>query len=643
MPDNEPTKSLRKISKMEAELLRLKERLDIALEIGENYYREFKTALELEVEGVGESRVKKPKPRDVKEVCQDIAKTLVAFANADGGELFIGVEDDNRVTGLPYTDEKNNIILKAPNTHVHPDTPLPIKRATLIHYEGLKVAYFSVEKGSKYVHLTSKGECFQRKDRESVPTASEHIRFLREEADSREYDRQFVDLAYIGDLDLQLVSNVAQYVSKSMSPEKFLQYLELAEFDGDRLRLRRASLLLFAKNPQKWHPRCQVRILRVKGIEEKTGENFNVEEIAEISGNIFSLIEASWDRLRPNLTETRFSKDALFKTQIIYPELACKEALINAITHRDYSIEGRGIEIRIFDDRLEILSPGKLLSSITIKDLQELKGVHQTRNTYIGRVLREFGYIRELGEGIRRMYELMKSNELVAPQIESPNKSFIVTLFYKHIYTKEEKLWLDNFENLNLSREQKTVVRLGLDGKLISPKQIWDSVGIVDTEYYRQLIESLAKIGILSTEIPRNKAQSIARHQKKSAKDVPRFKIVLPQDIRFNTRSSNLEATGKLSQKSNVQFDTAPADYSDYAKIYVGNLDYSVTEIQLLEFFSKFGEVSDAVVAFDRYTKQPRGFGFVEFESDADAKKVLADKQPKILAGRRLFIQEYKK
>jgi ATP-dependent DNA helicase RecG len=241
------------------------------------------------------------------------------------------------------------------------------------------------------------------------------------------------------------------------------------------------------------------------------------------------------------------------------------------------------------------------------------------------------------------MYELMKSNELVAPQIESPNKSFIVTLFYKHIYTKEEKLWLDNFENLNLSREQKTVVRLGLDGKLISPKQIWDSVGIVDTEYYRQLIESLAKIGILSTEIPRNKAQSIARHQKKSAKDVPRFKIVLPQDIRSKTRSSNLEATGKLSQKSNVQFDTAPADYSDYAKIYVGNLDYSVTEIQLLEFFSKFGEVSDAVVAFDRYTKQPRGFGFVEFESDADAKKVLADKQPKILAGRRLFIQEYKK
>ena len=604
---------------MDPDILKLKERVEIALEIGESYYREFKTALE------GSPGQKKP--RDIKEVCNDIAKTLVAFANADGGELFVGIEDDNTVTGLQYNEEKNNIVLKAPATHIHPDTPLPIKRATIIAYEGQKVAYFSVEKGSKYVHLTSKGECFQRKDYESVPTASEHIRFVREEETSREYDRQFVDFASISDLNLQLVSEVAHTVSKSMSPEKFLQYLELAEFDGDRLRLRRSPLLLFAKNVSKWHPRCQVRILRVKGTEEKTGENFNVEEIAEVSGNIFSLIEASWDNLRPNLTETRFSKDALFKTQIIYPELACKEALINAITHRDYSIEGRGIEIRIFDDRLEILSPGKLLSSITIKDLQELKGVHQTRNTYIGRVLREFGYIRELGEGMRRMYELMKNNELVAPKIESPNKSFIVTLFYKFIYTKEEKIWLDNFEHFNLSREQKTVVRLGLDGKLISPKEIWDNVGIVDTEYYRLLIESLQKMGILITEVPKLKAQNIARKARTSVKSIPRYKIVLPK------RSAKLVFT-KIKEEE---------DTSEYSKIYIGNLHHSVTDRELIQFFSQFGAVSDVTIPLDRYSNIPKGFGFVEFESSKDAKKVLTDKTPKYLAGKRLSIQEYKK
>jgi len=317
-----------------------------------------------------------------------------------------------------------------------------------------------------------------------------------------------------------------------MSPEKFLQYSDLVEFDGTRLRLRRAALLLFAQNPTKWHPRNQVRILRVRGTEEKTGENFNVEEVGEVNGNIFQLYEQSWELLRPNLTETRFSKDAIFKTQMIYPELACRETLINAITHRDYSLEGRGIEVKIFDDRLEILSPGKLLSTITIKDLEELKGVHESRNTYIARVLREFGYIRELGEGIKRIFELMKSNDLVKPKIESPNKSFIVTLFYEFVYSKEEKLWLDQFECFDLSREQKTVVRLGFNGRLISTKEIFDEVGIVSEDYFRQLIESLRELGILDSKISRADVFKEAKRKRVSNKSVPRYQIVLPNEYK---------------------------------------------------------------------------------------------------------------
>jgi len=403
------------------ELLRLKERIDIAIEIGESYYREFKSAWE----GLPGHKI----ARDIREVNYDIAKTLVAFANADGGELFVGIEDDNTVTGLPYSNEKVSLLLKAPENNVLRETPLPLKRASLIDYYEKKVAYFSVEKGSKYVHLTSKGECFQRKDRESVPTASESIPFAREEVISREYDRQFVDLANITDLDMDLISTVSRYLFKSISPEKFLQYLELAEFDGTRLRIRKAALLLFAKHPTKWHPRNQVRLLKVKGKEEKSGHDFNIEEAGEINGNIFALYEQSWELLRHSLMETKLTKDAIFKKQLIYPELACREALINAITHRDYSQEGRGIEVKIFDDRLEIISPGKLLSSISIRDLDELKGVHQSRNTYIARVLREFGYVRELGEGIKRIFELMRSYNFTRPKIESPNNTFVITFF----------------------------------------------------------------------------------------------------------------------------------------------------------------------------------------------------------------------
>ena len=524
------------------ELLRLRERVEIALELGESYYREFKSALEGNVEN--------KKPRELKEIFFDVAKTLVAFANADGGELFVGIEDDNTVSGIPFSDENISAILAASETHVMSKSPLSVKRKNIIDYQGKKVVYFSVDKGTKYVHQTSKGVCFQRQDRESVPTSADGIIFEREEAISREYDRQFEELANVTDLDLKLLSVVAEEITKikNISPEKFLQYVELAEFDGDRLRLRKAALLLFAKNTNKWHPRSRVRILKVNGTEEKPAPDYNVTEIADIDGNIFSLIEDSWDSLRPALSETRSSDDGLFKTQIIYPELAVKEALINAITHRDYSIEGRGIEIRIFEDRLEILSPGKLLSKYTIDDLIELKGAHETRNTYVAKILREYGYVRELGEGIRRMFELMKSNELVEPQISSPNKSFIVILFYKFIYSKEEKWWLNQFEHLNLSREQKTVVRLGINSRLISPREIFDTVGIIDTDAYRELIYSLQKLKIVESDVPKIKAKNLAREKGVPTKSIPRFKIVLSSQEKIkNKQTSSVDSRTKIS------------------------------------------------------------------------------------------------
>lgn len=601
-------------------LLRLKDRVEIAIELGESYYREFKSGYE------GPPNDKKP--RDFKDICYNVAKELVAFANADGGELFIGIEDNNVVTGLPHSEEKLNAILSASEQYVMRETQLPIKRKSIIDYDGKKVIYFSVDKGSKYVHQTSKGECFKREDRDSVPTAVDNIRFAREEIASRQYDRIYEELATVADLDIELVSAVAQESTrmKNMSPEKFLQYMELAEFDGDRLRLKKAALLLFAKNINKWHPRSRVRILRINGIEEKPVPNYNVSEVADVSGNIFRLLEDSWEALRPALSETRFSEDGLFKSQVIYPEPACREALVNAITHRDYSIEGRGIEIRIFEDRLEILSPGKLLSKLTIEDLEELKGAHETRNTYVARVLREYGYIRELGEGMRRMFELMNRNELVPPKIESPNKSFIVTLFYKFIYTKEEKIWLDNFKDLDLSREQKTVVKLGINGRLVSPKEIFENVGIVDTEKYRQLVESLDHLGILKREVSSGKAQVIAKKNNLSKKSIGRYKIM------------------PLSQNQIFQNEIYDENYdkSDYAKVFVAGVDWYATEKELEEVLSQFGDISDITIPKDPYAGKSKGYAFVEFESKQSAQNALNFEGSLTLKDRKLILQKLK-
>jgi len=501
------------------DILKLTERIEIGIQVGESHYREFKSA----IEGSPASK----KPRDVKEINYDIAKTLVAFANADGGELFVGIEDDGQVTGVIHKEELITAMLNACKSHVHADTPLELKRSAKIPYNNLIVLYFSVDKGSKIVHLTSKGECFQRKDKESLPTAAEKIQLLRTEQISREYDRQFIENANICDLNFSVIMAVSESITKKMSSERFLQYLDLAEFDGDRLRLRRAALLLFATNPNRWHPRLQVRLLRVNGTEEKAGKEFNIDEIGEASGNIIEVIDQSWDLLRPFLTETRFSEDGKFKTQIAYPDLACKEALINAITHRDYSNEGACIEVRVFSDKLTISNPGQLLGNMTVEDLKKLAGIHQTRNTYIARVLREMGHIRELGEGIKRIFELLSSNDLVSPFIQSFNNKFTITLFYKFTYSREEKLWLDSFKGFELSRDEKIVVRLGCNGRLVSTAEIMKHANIVSEDKLRQLIESLRSKGILKNALSKQQIECIKKKNKGSRKNIAKYQIML--------------------------------------------------------------------------------------------------------------------
>lgn len=627
---------------MDIEILRLKERLEIALDLGESHYREFKSGLQ----GPPDKKVN----RDTKDVCDDISRTLVAFANADGGELLVGVEDSGTVSGLNYSADKIDILLNAPKNNVHKDTPLPNYKTKITEIEGKTILYFSIPKGNDFVYLTSDGRCIQRKDLESVPISAEEIIFTREETISREYDRQFVDNADMGDIDVELITQITNQLSVRVSPEKFLQHIDIAEFDGSKLKLKRAALLLFAKNPNKWHPRLQVRIIKVADTVLKSGEEFNVVFDEEITDNIVKLIESSWEIIRPHLTETRFSKQALFKTQIIYPELACREALINAIAHRDYSIEGRGIEVYVFSDRLEIQSPGELLSAIKVSDLETLKGVHQSRNSNIAKALREIGYMRELGEGIRRIFELMKNNDLEAPHFESKSKSFKVLLSQKHVFTKEEKLWLDNFEQLNLSREQKTVVRLGTNGKLFSTDEIWEAVGIVDTDKYRQLLESLRQLGILKRTIERQKAKNIAWKNHTSKKEIKQFEIIVPSSFKTSKQPQTLEPNKPIVKKvlpvKNepviVQTVTTELDNSSYSKVYVTNIPYDTNESELTEFFSQFGEVVSVKIPRHFQTKYIRGFAYIEYDKLTEAEKAVEHSSKCELKTRKIYIQHSK-
>lgn len=181
--------------------LKVSERISTGISLGESHFREFKSALDRSVDP--------PKAREAKAVARDIGEALVSFANADGGELYVGVEDDGTVTGVSYSDSVFALLTGAYKTHIHAGTPIPPPVVSRVNYEGKTVLYFQVSKSTERIHLTSDGRCLRRFDRENRPVPVEEIQYSRREKESREYDREFLDGSSLSDLDLELIDAIS--------------------------------------------------------------------------------------------------------------------------------------------------------------------------------------------------------------------------------------------------------------------------------------------------------------------------------------------------------------------------------------------------------------------------------------------------
>ena len=150
------------------------------------------------------------------------------------------------------------------------------------------------------------------------------------------------------------------------------------------------------------------------GIEAKVGSEMNVIKDKCFEGRILDLTEKTIEYVRSQIKEhTYLGADAKFVTEAEYPEFVWKELIVNAITHRDYSIKGTDIQIKMFDDHLTVESPGTLPGIVRLNNMRE---VHFSRNPKIAEFLHEYGYVREFGEGVDRIYSEMQQAGLPEPE-----------------------------------------------------------------------------------------------------------------------------------------------------------------------------------------------------------------------------------
>ena len=236
----------------------------------------------------------------------------------------------------------------------------------------------------------------------------------------------------MSDLDGALLEEYAKLLNNSASSiEDILKARGLIKRQNGEWKLTVAAILLFGKNPTQFLPSARIRFLRYEGRIAGVGTRLNIIKDVTIEGPLHRVISEGQALIRAQMREfQRLGEDGKFIRVPEYPDFAWLEGLVNAVTHRDYSIAGDYIRVSMYDDRLEFSSPGRLPSIVTVENIQNTRF---SRNPIIARVLSDFGWVRELNEGVKRIYVDMKNFFLYPPQFSEPNHNTVLLVLRNNI------------------------------------------------------------------------------------------------------------------------------------------------------------------------------------------------------------------
>jgi ATP-dependent DNA helicase RecG len=266
------------------------------------------------------------------------------------------------------------------------------------------------------VHSTARKVTFVRIGDQNRRLSAQDVIDLAYDKGEAEYEAVIAQGSMLTDLDRKLLARYRKKVGASVEIPPLLKARELAVDDGGTLRVNIAGVLLFAQRPQHWHPRCGIRVVKWEGTERRTGAQLNVVKDRIFELPLPTLLDQTFDFVGALLREfTRLGPDGKFVTTPEFPPFAWQEAVTNAVVHRSYGIRGRQTEVFLFDDRLEVISPGELPGSLRA---DALRGSHLSRNPRIVRVMAELRYVRDFGEGIDRTFREMEAAGLPAPEYE---------------------------------------------------------------------------------------------------------------------------------------------------------------------------------------------------------------------------------
>lgn len=385
---------------------------------------------------------------------KDIVKHLIGFANAGGGMFVIGIEDDGQITG--FTKPKAHTIAQ----YLHAVQTLQ-KMPIAYHYEVMAVQnsdgkpdellVFHIEPSFNRVIEADDGSAYLRSKDQTLLLRYEQRRQLEYDKGQRNFEDEIVPDADFSDLDMALLEEYKAQLNSTSDIQEILYARNLINKSG---QITNAGILLFGNNPSRYFPNARIRVLKYDGTTQKTGSELNIIKEFQLEGAIPRLIVQARQVVASQLREFQtLDKNGNFIKMDEYPEFAWFEGIVNALTHRNYAFLGDHIRVFIYDNRLEIFSPGKLPNIVTLENMRHTR---YSRNPRIARTLFEFGWVKELNEGVKRIFSEMEQHFLHMPTYQEPNGDGVVLSLENNILQRT----LRANERLDKMINEKTVETL---------------------------------------------------------------------------------------------------------------------------------------------------------------------------------------
>jgi len=399
---------------------------------------------------------------------------IPAMAMTSGGCVVHGVDDNRSIVGCPLTQGTQDRILR-----YAAECDVPVQVGS-IRVGGTELTITFVPEITGRIVTTPDGRLVRRVGGDSLPLRGDALqRFVLARSERSGEEEALADFE-ADEFDLDLVNQALDGDGRGpvdrSGLERALTDLRVAKRrrGTSPIRVLRAAAVLFSKDPSNHVSGATVQFVRRAGVGPGPGP---ASVRSEIRGPLPRLLEQTLALIAENTRRFEAVTDMRRETIPEYPTEVLREAVANALAHRDYGLVGATVDVTVWDDRVEVTSPGPLPGHITS---QNMRTEHYSRNRRIMGVLKTMGLVEEYGEGVDLMFRGMESRLMESPMFAATPDSVTVTLRSRARVDIEDQIWLQLFRDHAMTVEERLALVTARSEGSVTPRRLRELMADVD-------------------------------------------------------------------------------------------------------------------------------------------------------------------